>query len=373
MGTETFYKHQSLQSRVKTKILCAYFEKWAQIIKVTKQKHKKINSKIIYMDLFCGPGRYDDDNLSTPLLILEKASKDHEIMRGLLCYFNDKDNIAIKKLENEISALYPDIPNNPIYTSMDVGEEIVQHLNTKPLSCPSLCFIDPWGYKGLSLDLIGASIKGWGSDTVFFFNYNRIRPGIENHVVKKHMEALFGEKRFSMLREVLSKKNIRSKKAEKLIICQMREALKENSGCNYILPFCFKDDHGQKTSHHLIFVTKNFKGYDVMKEIMAKESSRHIEGVPSFCFNPCDLSSPNDQLNLFCTPIDDLKEDLLVTFEGETLSMQNIYERHTLDTNYIRKNYKKALNELYKENRISTPQKKPRGETFADDIIVCFP
>lgn len=47
-----------------------------------------------------------------------------------------------------------------------------------------------------------------------------------------------------------------------------------------MLPFCFKNESGTRTKHHLIFVTKAFKGYEVMKDIMAKASSSREQGVP---------------------------------------------------------------------------------------------
>ena len=60
---------------------------------------------------------------------------------------------------------------------------------------PTFFFVDPWGYKGLSLRLINSVLKDWGCDCVFFFNYNRINMGLGNDAVEKHMDALFGKER----------------------------------------------------------------------------------------------------------------------------------------------------------------------------------
>ena len=38
----------------------------------------------------------------------------------------------------------------------------------------------------------------------------------------------------------------------------------------FVLPFCFKNNSGTRTTHHLVLVTKHFKGYDLMKGIMAQ-------------------------------------------------------------------------------------------------------
>ena len=69
---------------------------------------------------------------------------------------------------------------------------------------PTLLFVDPWGYKGLSLNLIDSVLKNWGCDCIFFFNYNRINMGLNNENVKEHMDALFGEQRANELRHKLS-------------------------------------------------------------------------------------------------------------------------------------------------------------------------
>jgi three-Cys-motif partner protein len=56
---------------------------------------------------------------------------------------------------------------------------------------PTLFFVDPWGYKGLTLQLINSVLKNWGCDAIIFFNYNRINRGLSNPAVQAHMNALF--------------------------------------------------------------------------------------------------------------------------------------------------------------------------------------
>jgi three-Cys-motif partner protein len=73
----------------------------------------------------------------------------------------------------------------------EVGTEIVEHFESIKM-VPTLFFVDPFGYKGLSLRLVNAVLKNWGSDCIFFFNYNRINMGVGNDAVLQHMEALFG-------------------------------------------------------------------------------------------------------------------------------------------------------------------------------------
>src|ERR1700721_1053611 len=95
---------------------------------------------------------------------------------------------------------------------------------------PSLFFVDPWGYKGLSLGLINSVVKNWGCDCVFFFNYNRINMGLNNEAVEPHIDGVFGKERAKVLREKLV--GMPSERREAAIIEALTAALKE-LGANY--------------------------------------------------------------------------------------------------------------------------------------------
>ncbi|GAI83037.1 unnamed protein product, partial [marine sediment metagenome] len=165
------------------------------------------------------------------------------------------------------------------------------------------------------------------------------------------------------------------RRRELLIIEELCQALKAY-GSRYVLPFSFKNDKGKRTSHHLIFVSKHSRGYEIMKDIMSGESTSDTQGVPSFEYNPADLLPRQTLLFQLSRPLDELKEDLLDTFKGRRLPMQEIYEKHNVDTPYIKKNYKDVLRELYDDGSIGAicPKgKPPRKATFSDKIMVTFP
>lgn len=144
-------------------------------------------------------------------------------------------------------------------------------------------------------------------------------------------------------------------------------------GGTYVLPFLFKNASDKRTSHSLIFVSKHFKGYDIMKGIVAKESSVQDQGVPSFAYSPAAASNP--LLFSLSRPLDALEGMLLSRFAGETLTMQKIFEDHNVDTPYIARNYKDALLKLEANGKISAnpPASKRRKNTFAAHVLVTFP
>jgi hypothetical protein len=51
-----------------------------------------------------------------------------------------------------------------------VDEQVTQLIERTHLP-PTLSFLDPFGYKGLSNRLIQAYLKDFGCECIFFFNY----------------------------------------------------------------------------------------------------------------------------------------------------------------------------------------------------------
>ena len=346
MKNQKFFEERTDQSVVKARIVSKYFSAWAQVVMPTVAKR---GGKIAYIDLYAGPGRYKDGAASTPLLILQTAISSPQMAQSLTAYFNDADGGNTSTLQSEIDRL-PGIEKmryRPVVTCGEVDDDAAEYFSETRL-VPSFSFVDPFGYKGLSLKIIKGVIKDWGCDCIFFFNYSRINAGISNPTVKKHMDALFGEERADALRARLPGESPELREAA--ILEELAGEI-QSLGGKYVLPFTFRNSEGTRTSHKLIFVSKHFKGYEIMKDIMAAESSTLDEGVPSLTYSPADASMP--LLFSLAQPMSKLKEMLLEDFAGQTLSLAEIYERHSVGKPYIKKNYREALSYLEATKRLS--------------------
>lgn len=368
MVTEDFFNESRDQSKIKAKIVAKYFRAWATVIMSTMRNR---GGRLAYVDLFAGPGQYLDGTPSTPVIVLQAALKDSALRERLVTFFNDKNTGNVLSLRETIGAI-PGIENlryEPRVENEEVGQRIIQTFRRMKL-VPTLLFVDPWGYKGLSLALINSVVQNWGCDCIFFFNYNRINPGVSNDAVREHMNALFGEDCTELIRQ--QSVGMEPDERESLIIEKLSTSLKE-MGARYVLPFTFKNEYGTRTSHHLIFISKNFKGYEIMKDIMAKESSERDQGVPSFEYSPASKSNPF--LFELSRPLDDLEEMLLKEFAGQKLMMRLIYECHSVDKSYIRANYKNVLTKMETAGKIEAdpPAAKRRRGTFGDNVVVSFP
>jgi len=194
---DNFFGKQTAASDVKSRIVTKHFETWSKIVLGQAVRY---GQNIAYMDLYCGPGRYDDGTKSTPLLILEKAIGSQELQKHLITVFNDKKAASIEKLRTETAKLpgIASLKNAPVFLNEKVSPETEKYFTGSKM--PSFTFIDPFGYMGLTRGLINAVVtKTWGCDCIFFLSYSSINRALSAGVFTSHMEGLFGAKRAAEL------------------------------------------------------------------------------------------------------------------------------------------------------------------------------
>lgn len=363
--TTDFFDEPLPQSIIKARIVSKYFKAWSQVMLHTPRQDPRIG----FYDLFAGTGTYENGEKSTPLLVLETALQNPEIRDNLITIFNDKEESHCTRLRDSILKLpgIDGLKHKPSMLHLDVDSNVANLFKQQSL-VPSILFLDPWGYKGLSLDLIRSVVKDWGSECIFFFNYRRVNAAFSNPTFNCHIDELFGSSRASHIRLGLHGK--KPFERESFIMDQLSEALKESA--SFVLRFRFESPDIDRTSHYLIFVTKGFRGYEIMKDIMAGESVPSDSMVPTFEYT--EHPEQNQLLNLN-DPNEELAGRLLRHFKGRTLSFDDIYKEDSPDTPYVKDNYRKALfilENAHKVSVISTGSKKRRASTFGSSCAITF-
>jgi len=366
---EDFFVEQSEASKIKARIVFNYFVTWASIIGSTA-------SKIGYLDFFCGPGKYEDGNESTPLLILKKAVEVPKIGKSLVTIFQDSNVDYIDRLRKCVAEIdgIKTLKYAPYIEAQTMDEEVVKQLKKIEL-IPSLIFIDPFGYKGLSKDLLGTAIKDWGCDCIFFFNYNRINAAITNPAFTDNVNLIFGEDIANELRAKVESLNPELR--QKLVLEKLALALSKVKG-KFKIEFKFYKEDSEKTSHFLILITKHARGYEVMKEVMAKLCDTD-EGIPTYEYRPLkERKATGDMFAKTTGKLFDLGETLKTTYKGKKKTVITIYREHNVGTPFILSNYKKALMMLEGKGEITVDvpaasRRKIKGElTLGDDRLITF-
>lgn len=244
MSDSGFFEVPERQSLIKAELVDKYFGAWARVILKQRQR----DPRIAFVDLFSGPGAYEDGTPSTPLQLLNRVINDAAFRTSVVTVFNDREPNLASALEHNILKL-PGVSTfsfTPQVLNYEVDNSIFGHIRDIR-NLPTLFFIDPFGYKGVSLDLIGNAIQGWGSECILFFNYNRIGPGLWNPIVTRPMTDLFGEARLAEIRQQVDQTQS-SQERERIIVEGFKSALREVGG-GYVAEFKFRNKEIDRTSH----------------------------------------------------------------------------------------------------------------------------
>ncbi|MEM8524846.1 MAG: three-Cys-motif partner protein TcmP [Bacteroidota bacterium] len=354
-----FFSEKRDASEIKSEILNEYFKAWAAIM-LKGQRYKRIE-KILYVDLFSGPGLYEDGSPSTPIKILNSIYNSKETFvdydKHVQTFFNDKDGKLIDDLKRNISNLdyFDKLKYKPIIVNNSASLDILKKALSD--SCPALTFIDPLGY-GFTQRMLMFAIKNWGSDLFMLFNFNRIRAAIKNKKVEQNMVEIFGDY-LQELQDFYDKES--SPQKREVFIIETFQRIFEDKGY-MTLKFKVNFPDRDQTSHYLFFISKVQLAITRAKEIMSKYSDYQNDGIPYFGANlnipPVLMPDMNiHSLNKLAKSIYDLREE----FDGKKI--EDVYMAHNYKTNYIKPNYKEAFSRLLKDSKVNLYDKKGKGTT----------
>ncbi|HEV8026587.1 MAG TPA: three-Cys-motif partner protein TcmP, partial [Stellaceae bacterium] len=124
MVDKGFFAERSDESEVKARIVEKYFDAWGRVMVAVAKKSGR-NRKLAYIDLYAGPGRYQDGSASTPLLVLQRAIANPDLCAMLATLFNDMDEDNSHTLANEIAKLpgIERLKHKPVVFNDEVGPE----------------------------------------------------------------------------------------------------------------------------------------------------------------------------------------------------------------------------------------------------------
>ena len=354
-GRKDFFNHPAAHTLAKSGIVADYFARWAA---------KLVQSpagKIVYLDLFCGPGEFDDGTPSTPLLVLrtvlnpppehrQRLEVRKRLLERLQCVYNDVDPQHVEQLKEKVEALanYTLLAHKPLFYTRKVEQGGLAKWRMVVGEHPTLLFFDPYGYKEVDLQGIDEFIGPYGSECILFLNYHALRRAASNPLMSGHVkEVLGGDAVEKFLASDDEDSTPDANEAKRIILQRIKDRLTQRHG-RYVLPFELATEQG--STFHIVHVTKRFEGHDLMRDRMARHSvpewsPKSPESVPSFQY------VEKSQLWLIAPSffqgrtIDALARSLLEA-SGEyspSISFKELYERHSPGRLYVKQNYKAAV------------------------------
>lgn len=263
---------QKEKSRIKTLIVTEFFKAYFPIIDAAFKKD------IWYIDLFCGPGRYEDGNPSTPLVLLDVVEqfKGDKVRQSLKIVFNDHDPKLIAALQKNISThpVIPKLKYAPQILNLKASEVDLSAYTRG--NNPIFSFVDPWGYKDVSIKQVWSLVKNIGSDCVLFFNSDRILQDINKPSSEADFQQIFGDMFWQAKANQTNPNMSQRKKAEEFLSLfsqNLYQTVKQETGNKwrvFVLPFYVEADDKEKTSHFIVFISKHHKAIQEMRKVMIK-------------------------------------------------------------------------------------------------------
>jgi three-Cys-motif partner protein len=364
MADASFFDVPTEASLKKHRIVSKYYGGWGNIVLPMARARE---GKLMYVSLFCGPGKYKDGTRSTPLLILDHTINTPALRDTVQLVFNDENADFIEELKTHIAET-PGVESlhwKPILRDRMVGPDIIPLI--QQINVPTLFFADPWGYQGVSIGLIEASLSHWGSDFLFFFNYNRINMNLGCDAMNGPIDEFFSAGLAQELRTTIAR--LRPVQREEAILKAMQGAIAK-LGAQFG-KFTYRGESGNRPTHHLVCVSKHQQGMALFKEISAKQSTRFDDDVPSLDHNP----GANPDQRLLFSPLDDLETELIAAYAGQELTADQIYHGHHNGKPYVLKNYRQALLHLEEMGAVSVDppkSKRPHSETLPQNAVITF-
>lgn len=347
-------------TEAKHAILRAYLQAWFPIL-------SSAHGRIIFVDGFCGPGRYSGGELGSPLIALDVAIDHRKKLRGHLVFlFTDERDDRIEHLKSELSTLQ--IPKH-YSVSAEVGrfEEVftpvLERLEADHHTlAPAFVFIDPFGFSGIPFSLVDRILRNLHSEVFITFMVNAVQRFVEHPVeaIRSEIVELFGTEEVV---DVVRSRGDRTEALRQLYQAQLQTVAR------FVRSFEIRDKPG-RVLYYLFFASNNRLGHLKMKETMWRVD-------PEGNFRFVDNTDKDQLVLLELDPADDLVRILSSQFAGQMVTGQDVKRYVQDETGFIDRHTTAALRSLEESGGIDVAERKLSGErrrkrSFPDDAVITF-
>ncbi len=372
-----FFNNLDEESISKQAFTSYYFAVYLKMIESIKHKYG-INSRVVYLDFFAGPGLNDNGLELTPLKVVEAFSKQPSILNNCFLYFNDlyeSESLSLN-LKNKIGELGIDI--NYIVDNKDAKTINVEKLYKQ--SDIVLSFVDSFGFMMADVDLIKTLTNNRYSDCLVFINLKRICRFIEAENEKKNFIAFFGsEKNYYRFRRLFNTET-RDSFLNEVVENYCQRLSWKNSKLQFLPVFFKLGDESTLYSHVVIVVSKSALGINMIREAFTEvDEKENNEGLKNEHFYLVDekivvfKNNNRGTISLFGDEkekyykvleyISDNPEEMMNLDELMTwIDIVHDKRNHFL-SGYSKKFLRRALKVLEDENKIIIAQREDKKRT----------
>lgn len=315
----------------KHEILRNYLKAWFPIL-------SRWSGRIIYLDGFAGPGVYTGGEDGSPLIALQTALE-HKLrhrFKEIVFLFIEKESERAVMLEAVLKERFSNLPRNMKYHV--IGSEFAPTLE-KALQdieqdgaklAPTFAFLDPFGFSGLPMKLIGRMMDYDKCEVMITFMVGFVRR-FTDELRERVLNELYATEEWKKVRDISD-----PERRERFLLNLYEKQLREVGGARYVRSFGMIGVHNQPI-YYLVYGTKHLRGLEVMKEAMWSVDQR---GTYKFS----DLTDVNQTFIIdYHTSahwVPTAAEMVYDNFRGKTVGEDDIHEFVVANTRYI---YRKSI------------------------------
>lgn len=359
-SSETLWKIEP-HTRIKHEILRRYLGAWFGIL------GQRI-PRIMYLDGFCGPGRYIGGEDGSPIIALKEAIKHHSLLKNseVVFFFIDVNSDRIEHLKREI-ALLTIPPNFRLIVETGDFQCVLEQVFDQARQAnsnlpPTFAFIDPFGFKGLPFDLVKQLLQNPHTEVFVNVMIDFVNRFIDHPDPQTQQQIidLFGTRQ---VLDVIRSGGDRLEALRRLYLSQLQ------NHARFVRYFEMRDQR-DRVLYYLFFATNHPLGHARMKETFWK-----VDPESGFRFS--DATNPNQLVLFEIDPSDALSKLILSVFTSQKVQVNKIRAFVENQTPYTSSQMKNALSLLEEQELLwvspyKAGGKKRRRGTFPDDALVEF-
>ncbi|MEM0050136.1 MAG: three-Cys-motif partner protein TcmP [Candidatus Bathyarchaeia archaeon] len=272
-------------------ILKRYIEAWAPILSQSGR-----NKRLVYIDGFAGPGEYEDGEYGSPVVVLN-ALRNHSLQNNFksefVCIFIEKCDERANHLRKVIKEKVEPLPS---WIKYDIHvkdfnqyiKELINYLNVEKLSlAPALTFVDPFGWKDLNYNILSDLMKFGKGELLITLMAGFLQRFVWDKAHLPTIRRLFSDDQIKSIKGS-DHQELQEKLIMEYFLANLTSKIEEKIGnATKIWHLAFSARNASNVlEYYLIYLTKNCKGFEAMKNAMYNVSSDGSYRFSDFDFDP---------------------------------------------------------------------------------------
>ncbi len=352
------FEKYSAQNRAKHAILDGYLPAYLKALKGTAEAFH-------YVDGFAGRGSYEGKYLGSPLRALN-ILQEYQLCNRATVSLVELKKKYISDLESAV-IVHPATPRLAFPPLVRRGlfsghlNEVLTREIYRESRCATFAFVDPCGVKGLKMGDIVRLLRLPFGEVLLFFNYSGVIRIIgqarkELNASSALADLLGSTERAARLVSAIGDTSDPVER-ESLVRGAFAEAVRTDSGAQYLVPFRFESRGSEATTHYLLHCCSHELGFLIMKDVMW-DAGRS----PGAAFGSLGFQSDRErgkQLALLRFDIAETEERVLSRLSRGSVQVSHfteVWARRPEDLT-PRKAYRQVLLELESKGRIQVYDK----------------